>query len=168
MTPHLHVQLGARGQVHLEARLATALPRAAVWERLLDFRDLVLNDPFHVRFHCDGPAQPGSPIRIVHGLWGAPLFERVGQIVHVEPGRVLVWSDLSARDRRRGFPHIYRYELRDEPVGTTLTLQVHGRWTATALPRPIIRAWLWGVLAAAHRRLRRALPPPASATRPTS
>ena len=155
----LQVQLGPRGQVHLAATVKTALSRSEVWERLLDFRDLVLRDPFHVRFSCEGPICPGTPIRIAHGLFGLSLFERVGEILHLEEERVLVWSDLSARGRQLGFPHVYRYELTDGPDGgSNLTVGIHGRWTATVLPRSLVRAWLRGVLFSAHRSLRRALP----------
>ena len=49
---------------------------------------------------------------------------------------------ISCKDRHRGFPHVYFFEIEPvHPRRCRLILRV-GRWTATRIPRPLVRLWL--------------------------
>jgi hypothetical protein len=127
------------------------LPAAAVWRRMSDVRRFLTLDPLHVEASFpDVPegAAPRPPARLVlrHRLMGIGP-DRVGRLLSWREGRGFAVSDLSKRGVRAGFPHICAYAV--EPLSAAssrLTVSVRGRWTATWVPRPLARLWLWWVL----------------------
>lgn len=82
------------------------------------------------------------------------------QILRV--GRILKWtenvgysfSDLSVRGVKKGFPHVYQYEI--EPIDQMkcrIRVTVKGRWTAVRLPQWCIRLWLRFVMTITAMRI---------------
>lgn len=129
----------------VRARYASELPvtRQQAWRTLRQFERVVCQDHFHreVRLHGPRPAA-GVGFDLPHGLLGLRVARR-GRILSWQEGRGYAFSDLSAADPQRVFPHVFLLRLGDDGRGTCgLVLEIRGRWTATALPRPLVDAWL--------------------------
>ncbi|MBI4606642.1 MAG: SRPBCC family protein [Planctomycetes bacterium] len=139
--------------VKLRIELDVAVSASALWRRAGDFAAFARIDPFHraVTVLGGGPRQ-GAPITLEHRVLGHS-FLRHGRILRWDRGKGYAFSDLSARGKRRGFPHVFKVAL--EPRGeraSRLVVEVRGKWTAPWTPRWLVRAWL-SFVGAWHRRL---------------
>lgn len=154
------VRLSSRWAVNAETSVELDASAAEVWQVMQQFSRFIAADPYHTRvtdtqgkrLHTLPPR--GTALRIGHGI-GLTWFNRAGTLVRVVPNQCLAFTDLSQRGRAVGFPHVYKYQL--TPINENaceLKLVVCGRWSARWLPRPIVRAWLWWVLAQAKWSLR--------------
>ena len=93
------------------------------------------------------------------GTWTGGITLSVGVLIDhrflgvrvTRKGRVFGWregsgygfSDLSCRDKRRGFPHVYIFRLRREGNDRcSLRIEIKGRWTAGWIPRSLVALWL--------------------------
>ena len=143
----IRVGVDRHWRVRLCAELDLPIGADAAWRSIRDFRRFACLDIFHRRVDLDGPCpRAGQSFRLEHGLAGLSLT-RVGRIVHWHEGRSYAFGDLSRRDPRKGFPHVYIYAL--TPLGSDrcrFRLEVRGRWTARFLGRPLVRLWLAVIL----------------------
>ena len=112
-----------------------------------DFRRFACIDIFHRAVRMDGrEPRAGAEFVLEHGLAGFNV-SRVGRILSWDDGRSYVFSDLSRRGPRAGFPHVYTYELIPGSVTSCrFRLGVRGLWTARLLPRFVVRSWLTWIL----------------------
>ena len=133
----------------VRTRFATGLPttRRQAWRTLRQFERVVCQDHFHqeVRLHGPRPAA-GVTFDLPHALLGLRV-ERRGRILTWAEGRGYDFSDLSATDSQRVFPHVFKLRLEpaaagDDPGTCRLTLEIRGRWTAGYLPAWLVDAWL--------------------------
>ena len=154
----MEVTIDRRGRVRARAALVLPVSAGTAWGQIRDVRRFIAIDPLHVRVtidcsRCERGTMRGAELRIRHRLAGIGP-ERIGRILWWREGRGFAFSDLSARGRRVGFPHICGYEL--EPIdGDTCKLVVtaRGRWTARVVPRPLARLWIGWVLRATEARI---------------
>jgi len=146
-------------RVNASATLDLNLPAAAVWGQMRDVARFLSRDPLHVRVEFpNGPPDMrrprGAALILAHRL-AAIGPDRVGRILTWREGIDYAVSDLSRRGNRVGFPHICTYRV--DPIDAAhsrLTLGARGRWTATWVPRALIRLWIGWVLMATERRIR--------------
>lgn len=134
------------------------LPAARVWSSMRDVERFMMDDPLHAEVVFNSLPPPhrsfvGASMTIRHRLFGIGP-DRIGRILTWREGRGYAVSDLSRRGVDRGFPHICAFDLvpRDDS-SCTLTVSARGKWTATWVPRPIVRLWLWWVLKATESRI---------------
>jgi hypothetical protein len=143
----IFVAIDKAWRVSLMAEIELDLPKERAWEAMKDVSRFVSYDPFHTRVYAaDGNAIAlGSEIVIMHGFLGVG-FKRRGRLLRWREGRGYAMSDLSARDARSGFPHIYSYRLDSlAPDRCRLSVSVRGRWTLRWIGRPVARFWLTAV-----------------------
>lgn len=149
------VTVGRRGKVRARYSAELPLDAADAWRTLADFRRIVCLDAFHVSVDLHGrELRAGVKFDLPHRALGR-LFERRGRILLWEEGRGYTFSDLSAPDPQRVFPHVFaltveasEHSSRQATTATTsqLRLEVRGRWIARWLPRSVTRAWIgWNV-----------------------
>ncbi len=162
----MRIELDRRWRVNLHAGFSLPTGAAAVWRHMCDFERFACLDLFHHAVHLDRPPpRVGTHLRIEH-RFVCFAVERIGRILTWREGRSYAFSDLSHRPGR-GFPHVYVYEVHPEPGGgCRFKIMVRGKWTATWLPRPLVRLWLgWVMLkikqSAHNELLRRAVRSPA-------
>jgi len=154
----ISVQLAANGRVDAVLEFEYPLNATAVWGQMRHMAEFATHDPFHASVAiAGGRPVAGAEIRIVHGL-GPFCFARVGRILRWREGVGYAFSDLSRRGTKVGFPHVYSYEVKQfAPGACRFRLAVRGRWTASWLPRIVVRAWLAWVLSRASVLLQFAL-----------
>ncbi len=149
-----------RWRVNASHAFNLPLSASAVWGQMRDLLHFVSLDPLHVRLrfadeHDSKPIpKPGDALVIEHRLCGLGPNRR-SRLLRWREGRGYAISDLSQRGAHIGFPHVCMYDL--QPVGTRtsrLTITARGKWTATRLPRWLVKAWLWWVLRATAARIR--------------
>jgi hypothetical protein len=142
------LRLDKRGMVRLRAVMELPLPASAVWGQMRGFADFIALDPFHAGIDiADAPPWPGSIIGIQH-RFSIFRVHRIGRILRWREGVAFSFSDLSKRGPRRGFPHVFTYEIHPcSPAASRMTVTVHGRWTTMFLPHWMVRCWLHWVLA---------------------
>jgi hypothetical protein len=81
--------------------------------------------------------------------------DRVGRVLVWEEGRRIVFSDLSARGVDRGFPHVCGCEIESTGSSTCrISFSARGKWTATWIPRWVIKLWILWVLLSTGNRVR--------------
>ena len=140
------------------------LPVDALWRRVSDLTSFLTIDPFHQQVTRKGD-QPTRGVDLVlhHNIFGIRL-RRFGRILRWQEGRGYTFGDLSGRDCRRGFPHVFMIDvaslilpLNSSGEQSQLTVTVCGKWTAAWLPLWIGRWWLWAVCAEHGRLLRKAM-----------
>lgn len=143
----MRVDVDRRWRVRLAADLDLPIDADAVWRSVSDFRRFACLDIFHRRLEADDlKPQAGTTFSLEHGLLGLSLT-RVGRVLHWHEGRSYAFSDLSRRDARKGFPHVYIYTLTPLKSGRCrFRLEVRGLWTARFLGRPLVRLWLGWIL----------------------
>lgn len=154
----LRVEVDERRRVRARSELVLPVSAAAAWGQMRDLRRFITLDPLHTRVEIDaagcGPGTlRGARLRIGHRLAGLGP-DRAGRVLVYREGEALAFSDLSMRGRRVGFPHTCGYRL--EPIDARscrLITTARGRWTATIVPRPVIRLWIAWVLRATEARL---------------
>jgi hypothetical protein len=143
-------------RVNAACTLEVQLPAGAVWGQMRDVARFLSTDPLHARvLFPAGPPDLSKPrgtlVRLQHRFLGVGP-DRVGRILAWSEGRGYAVSDLSRRGNRVGFPHVCTYRV--DPIGigrSRITLGARGRWTATWLPRPLVRLWIcWVFLATRH------------------
>jgi hypothetical protein len=124
-----------------------------------DVQRFLTDDPLHADVVFDSLPDPhrsfvGAKLTIRHRLLGIGP-DRIGRILTWREGRGYAISDLSRRGVNRGFPHICAFDLAPRTdKSCTLTVSARGKWTATWVPRPLVRLWLWWVLKATEARLK--------------
>ena len=169
-----------RWRVDATACLDVPLRASAVWGQMRDLRHFLTIDPLHRRVRIAGAAPPtrrgagvaedpgapgatgatGAPIPvgtalvIEHRLFGIGVNRR-SRLLRWREGSGFAVSDLSSRGDHAGFPHVCIYEV--VPLGdrsARLTIAARGRWTATWMPRWLVRLWLAWVMASTLRNIR--------------
>lgn len=160
-----------RWRVDATACLDIPLAASTVWGQMRDVQHFLTVDPLHRRVRIAGaalptrrdagvPEQPGAPIPIgtplviEHRLFGIGVNRR-SRLLRWREGRGFAVSDLSGRGDHAGFPHVCIYEV--APLGARsarLTIAARGRWTATWIPRWLVRLWLAWVMASTLRNIR--------------
>lgn len=151
----MKIQIDRNWRVCATGHVDLPLPAISVWGQMRDVERFLSMDPLHtgVRMERDEgtPAEGtfrGRRVVIPHRLMGVGPT-RVGRILVWREQRGFAISDLSQRSVRVGFPHVCSYAL--QPMGKDccrLVISARGRWTATWVPRPFVRAWLWWVMRA--------------------
>ena len=154
----LQITVDKRGRVDLRAESELPMSAEAAWRWLRDFRRFACQDLFHrvVELDMEEP-QAGVAFRLKHQFAGIHVW-RVGRILTWNEGCSYAFSDLSQRGPRAGFPHVYTHEL--QPIADDrccLRLSVRGLWTATFVPRPLVRLWLAAVMLKTRASMRNAL-----------
>ena len=142
----MRIELDRRWRVDLLAGFSLPIDAATVWRYMRDFQRFVCLDFFHQAVHLNGPVpRIGTHLRIEH-RFVCFAVQRVGRILSWRDGCSYAFSDLSRRPGR-GFPHVYVYEVQPEgDGGCRFNIVVRGKWTATWLPRPLVRLWLGWVM----------------------
>lgn len=149
-------------RVDASCSLEVELPASAVWGQIRDVARFLSIDPLHARVR---PARRDEVPRrgagrehrqdliIEHRLLGVGP-DRVGRVLAWREGVGYAVSDLSRRGFDRGFPHVCTYRIDAvSPRRSRLTIGARGRWTATWLPRWMVKAWLAWVLGATARHV---------------
>lgn len=141
----------ASEQIELPMRASRA------WGQMRDMREFLTIDPLHAKVRFDPPEahvpRVGTPIVIEHRFLGLGP-DRIGRVLRWREGSGFVVSDLSRRGMKVGFPHICAYAV--EPISDhrcRLTMTARGRWTATFLPRWVVRLWMWWVMSSTRQRI---------------
>jgi len=154
------IRLSPRWAVHAETSVRLNASTDEAWAVMQRFNAFIAADPYHTRMtdaegnRLDTLPPRGTALRIGHGI-GFTWFERVGTLIRVKPGEAFAFTDLSARGRNTGFPHLYRYTLTPiDDRACELKLTVRGRWSARWMPRAIVLAWLGWVMVQAKWSLR--------------
>ncbi len=104
-----------------KAAITINAPASSVWEALTK-PDLIKQYLFGTQVTTDWKV--GSPITY-EGVWEGKAYKDKGQILEVEPGKLLVSTYWSAMSGLPDVPENYqtvRYELLPEGSGTRLTL----------------------------------------------
>ena len=139
----IRIAIDRSWHVRLVGEFDLTFDAASAWLSLSDFHRFACQDMFHRRVVLD-TSRPvaGASLVLDHRLLGIG-FARVGRILHWREGQSYAFSDLSRRDPRKGFPHIYIHTL--EPIDAArcrFRLEVRGLWTARFLGRTLTRGWL--------------------------
>lgn len=141
-------------RVNASETIELPFPAALVWSRMRDPAWFLARDPLHrvvtiknVRGEGEGvKSYVGAKLVLKHRLFGIGP-DRVGRVLTWDQGKGYVVSDLSRRGMRVGFPHVCSYRV--EPINAErcrLILGARGKWTATLVPRWVVRVWLWWAL----------------------
>lgn len=104
-----------------QASITVNAPPSRVWEALTN-PALVKQYLFGTEVTTDW--KPGSPIRY-RGIWQGKPYEDKGEVVQVEPERLLVstfWSALSGVPDEPEYYKTVRYDLAPDGAGTRLTI----------------------------------------------
>lgn len=152
-----------RWRVNASHSFELPLPATTVWGQMRDIRRFITLDPLHKHAHFGDrstkSAMPrqGDALVLEHRLLGIGP-DRVGRLLRWSEGSGYAISDLSRRGPRVGFPHVCMYEVQPlDEHKSQLTVAARGRWTATWLPRWMIRCWLWWILRSTALRIEREL-----------
>jgi hypothetical protein len=154
----LTVVIDRQWRVRAARTLDLPLPASAVWGQMRDFRRFIAIDSLHTTVIAppgaiDVANPAGAPLIIPHRFLGIGP-DRIGRILRWHEGRGYVFSDLSRRGVRSGFPHVCAYEVSAAgPEHSRLTVWARGKWTAVWVPRPLARLWVWWVMRATELRL---------------
>ena len=152
----IHISRDSR--VNARCEIDLPVPAHLFWPRMRDVEQFLTDDPLHAEVVFDTLPAPhqsfvGATVTIRHRLLGFGV-DRVGRILTWREGRGYAISDLSRRGVDHGFPHICAFDLAPRTENTcTLTVSARGKWTATWVPRPLIRLWLWWVLKATEAQI---------------
>lgn len=154
------IQLTPRWGVTAETRVILDGSANEAWAVMQDLSRFISADPYHTRMtdehghKLDHIPPRGTKIRTGHGI-SVTFFDRVGTMTRVVPNQTIAFTDLSKRGPNVGFPHVYKYEL--IPLSEhrcELKLTARGRWSARWMPRGLVHAWLWWVMAQANWSMR--------------
>lgn len=139
----IRIAIDRSWHVRLVGEFDLTFDAASAWLSLRDFHRFACQDMFHRSVVLNTPRPvAGASLVLDHRLLGIG-FARVGRILHWHEGRSYAFSDLSRRDPRKGFPHIYIHTL--DPIDAArcrFRLEVRGLWTARFLGRTLTRGWL--------------------------
>lgn len=146
----MKIDISPTWRVHASGSIEVPLSAPTVWGQMRDIAEFLCIDPLHSRVLVEpgrsGATLRGTSIIIEHRLLGIGP-DRLGRVLRVDEGRGFVVSDLSARGVQVGFPHVCIYEL--QAVGAhraRIHVSARGKWTATWVPRWLVKAWLWWIL----------------------
>lgn len=141
-----------RWRVRAKHTLELPIPASTVWGQMRDLRRFITIDPLHthVRFsessHEKPIPQQGDALVIEHRFLRIGP-DRISRVLKWDEGSGYAVSDLSKRGPTAGFPHVCIYSVQSAGERTShLTIEARARWTATFLPRPLIKLWLWWIL----------------------
>jgi hypothetical protein len=133
--------------VSLLLSLDFARPAEEMWAAIADLPRFLTIDPFHDRVTLQQlPPARGVDVVLWHNAFGL-RFRRFGRIIAWNEGRGYTFSDLSGRDKRAGFPHVFVVAIAPatsqmgEPR-STLTIRIRGRWTSPLVPPALGHWWL--------------------------
>ena len=142
----VRILLENRWNVDLSASIELPFSAGLAWEQLQDWQRFGCMDIFHQAIYLQGPQKVGAPLRIPHRFACFNVM-RVGRLLIWHENHKYAFSDLSSRGPCRGFPHVYVYELNPEGDGRCcLKITVKGKWTATWIPRVLVRLWLGWIM----------------------
>ena len=144
--------------------LEFARPAAELWPIVADAPRFLTIDPFHDRVTLQQlPAAKGVDLVLSHNAFGV-RFLRFGRIITWNEGQGYAYSDLSGRDKRQGFPHVFIVSIAatetaaaDSQPRSTLTIRIRGRWTSRWIPIAFGRLWVSWVCREHARLLSKAL-----------
>jgi len=150
-----------RAAVDLRIELFLDRPVDAVWSEMADFARFTCIDPFHDRVIVQtAELRPGSDLILVHRMFGF-RFLRFGKLLTWREGHGYAVSDLSRRDKRHGFPHVFFYSIESADDSarqrSRLTVCVRGKWTSPWVSRRFGMWWLRYVCYEHARLLRKML-----------
>jgi len=146
--PRVRVRCREVGRTAVDLRIELCLDRPVdeVWSKMADFTRFTCIDPFHERVIVQAAEfRPGVDLILVHRLLGF-RFLRFGRLLTWREGHGYAFSDLSGRDKRHGFPHVFFCSI--ESVGDSalhrsrLTVSVRGKWTSPWVSRRLGMCWL--------------------------
>ncbi len=149
---------GTGRRIAASIRVETPLSPAALWKRISNLPVFLTIDPFHERITLmrDRPAA-GVHLVLHHNAFGR-RFDRFGRILRWSEGQGFTISDLSGRNKRSGFPHIFIYQIESSDAGcATLHVEITGRWTSRWIPIWMGRLWIVGVCRYHAALLRKAM-----------
>ena len=164
----MSIVVDTRWRVDATASLDVPLRASAVWGQMRDIQRFLTIDPLHRRVRVADAVSPtrcvaetvgspipiGTPLVIEHRLLGVGVNRR-SRLLRWREGRGFAVSDLSKRGDHTGFPHACIYEVtRLDASAARLTVSARGRWTATWMPRWLVRLWLRLILASTLSHLR--------------
>ena len=158
----INTRIDRCGLVVADARLDLLLPAHRVAAEMLHLRSFITHDLFHAGVRAEQSNSFGEPavrskLTIEHRVLGLKI-NRTGHLLWRDAERGFGFTDLSARNPSRGFPHSCHYHLRKTSAQTcSITLSVRGRWTARAVPRPLARLYINTVLGLSQRALEKHL-----------
>ena len=146
--PRVRVRCRKVGRAAVDLRIELFLDRPVgeVWSEMADFARFTCVDPFHDRVIVQAAEfQPGVDLILVHRIFGF-RFLRFGRLLTWREGHGYAFSDLSGRNKRHGFPHVFFYSVDsvgDSAVhGSRLTVCVRGKWTSSWASRRVGMWWL--------------------------
>lgn len=141
----LSITVDRRHRVHMRIPIELPISAGHLWRHLQDFESFICTDVFHKRVIANGPFRQGAPLQIEHRFLGFSTKRR-GRVLFWQEGRGYAFSDLSNRDPQSEFPHVWKFQiLAGEGEHSLLIVEVLGRWTLRALPRPLLLGWLWWI-----------------------
>lgn len=147
----IRVKVDRKRRVVADARVTTPLAFQRLAGEASEMTSFIQHDLFHDRMTADRYGPDGQPalrsrLRIRHRLLSLSVM-RVGRLLWRDSRRGFGFSDLSARDPRRGFPHTCHYRLSEDAAGRgVVTIGIRGRWTARVWPRWAAALYIRGVL----------------------
>lgn len=157
----MSVRIGRDWHVHAEEVIEVPLSAGAVWGQMRDVCRFLSLDPLHAEVLLSVPRAGHHGVRTPKGF-GLVLkhrflglgVDRVGRVLKWDEGRGFAVSDLSRRGVRRGFPHVCAYRVEPLDGGRSrLHVSAIGRWTATWMPRWLVRGWMLWVVAGTRGRI---------------
>jgi len=150
---------GRRG-MNVLITLDLACLATELWPIIADLPRFLTIDPFHDRVTLQRlPAGKGVDLVLSHNAFGR-RFLRFGRIIAWSEGQGYAFSDLSGRDPRAGFPHVFVVRIaakESNPNLCSLNIRIRGRWTSRWVPALIGRIWVTWVCREHARLLGKAL-----------
>lgn len=144
----MRISVNDRWVVRATADLILPAPSVRVWGWMRDWRTFLEMDPLHVSVERLDPPLPHADLLIRHWFLGLSV-DRVGRVLRWREHRGFAISDLSRRGVSVGFPHVCSFELAPCAADSSrIIVGVAGRWTATWLPRMMVRMWIGAILTA--------------------
>jgi hypothetical protein len=161
----MRIDVDDKWRVNASCDVHLPISASKLWGQMRDWTRFACIDPLHAhmrviarppRTNQEIPTTPrGTSIVIAHRFLGIGP-DRIGRVLCWREGSGFVFSDLSKRGVKVGFPHVCSYEV--HPLtGETCRLRVgaRGLWTARWLPRWLVRLWLRWVLAETRSHIQR-------------
>ncbi|MBU6413170.1 MAG: hypothetical protein KGS45_06825 [Planctomycetes bacterium] len=146
----MKIDISSSWRVHAMGSVELSLPARTVWGQMRDVAAFLCIDPLHSRVLVEqgrhGATLRGSNVLIEHRVLGIGP-DRLGRVLKFEEGRGFAVSDLSKRGVTVGFPHVCVYELEEvDATHSRIHVSARGKWTATWMPRWMVKVWLWWIL----------------------
>lgn len=146
----IKIEINHRNKVDASASIDLNLSTSVIWGQMRDISHFLTIDPLHFRVRVEGQENHlptvGTDLIIEHRFLGLGP-DRRSRVLRWREGEGYAVSDLSKRGTHCGFPHVCVFELMATSETTSrLLIAARGRWTATWIPKWMIRLWLWWVL----------------------